>query len=256
MRSPPAGVAPGAARAQRVQLLPPQRRRRAARVVVPPVGLPRLVPGRARHAHATRSSGRRCRRTRPAPPTRRHGGVQGPGRGHGHVTRLPAQPGERIDRARAIGFTFDGKAIPGVRGRHDRVRAVRVRAAHVQPLVQVPPPARRAVRLRPVRELARADRRPPRACARAPSPSTDGLAVTHTNARPGLDFDVMRATDVVGGPFTPPGFYYKTFIRPRRLWPLYEKVLRSRRRPRRAAQAPGRPRAGAPSTAAATATCS
>ena len=37
----------------------------------------------------------------------------------------------------------------------------------------------------------------------------------------------MRATDIVGGPFTPPGFYYKTFIRPRRLWPVYEKVLRS-----------------------------
>ena len=37
----------------------------------------------------------------------------------------------------------------------------------------------------------------------------------------------MRATDIVGGPFTPPGFYYKTFIRPRRLWPLYEKALRS-----------------------------
>ena len=36
----------------------------------------------------------------------------------------------------------------------------------------------------------------------------------------------MRATDLVGGPFTPPGFYYKTFIRPRKLWPLYEKVLR------------------------------
>ena len=36
----------------------------------------------------------------------------------------------------------------------------------------------------------------------------------------------MRATDVFGGPFTPPGFYYKTFIRPRRFWPLYEKVLR------------------------------
>ena len=53
------------------------------------------------------------------------------------------------------------------------------------------------------------------------------MAVEHTNARPGLDFDVMRATDIVGGPFTPPGFYYKTFIRPRRLWPLYEKVLRS-----------------------------
>ena len=37
----------------------------------------------------------------------------------------------------------------------------------------------------------------------------------------------MRATDIVGGPFTPPGFYYKTFIRPRRFWPLYEKMLRN-----------------------------
>ena len=36
----------------------------------------------------------------------------------------------------------------------------------------------------------------------------------------------MRATDLFGGPFTPPGFYYKTFIRPRRFWPLYEKFLR------------------------------
>jgi sarcosine oxidase, subunit alpha len=36
----------------------------------------------------------------------------------------------------------------------------------------------------------------------------------------------MRVTDKIGTAFTPPGFYYKTFIRPRRLWPLYEKVLR------------------------------
>src|SRR6185436_7141017 len=68
------------------------------------------------------------------------------------------------------------------------------------------------------------DRPGVRGCAELIRP---GLAVAHQNARPGLDFDVMRATDVVGGPFTPPGFYYKTFIRPRRLWPLYEKALRS-----------------------------
>ena len=37
----------------------------------------------------------------------------------------------------------------------------------------------------------------------------------------------MRATDLFGGPFTPVGFYYKTFIRPRRWWPLYERFLRS-----------------------------
>ena len=47
------------------------------------------------------------------------------------------------------------------------------------------------------------------------------------NARPSLRFDPMRATDIFGKRLTPPGFYYKTFIRPRRLWPLYEKVLRN-----------------------------
>ena len=62
-----------------------------------------------------------------------------------------------------------------------------------------------------------------RACG---EPIRDGMKVEHQNAWPSLGFDVMRATDIVGGPFTPPGFYYKTFIRPRRLWPVYEKVLR------------------------------
>jgi len=42
-----------------------------------------------------------------------------------------------------------------------------------------------------------------------------------------LDLDVLSITDKLGGPFTPVGFYYRTMIRPRRLWPLYEKVLRN-----------------------------
>ncbi|MBS1883364.1 MAG: (2Fe-2S)-binding protein, partial [Actinobacteria bacterium] len=62
-----------------------------------------------------------------------------------------------------------------------------------------------------------------RACG---EPLREGMRVEHQNAWPSLDLDLMQATDVLGGPFTPPGFYYKTFIRPRRLWPLYEKVLR------------------------------
>jgi len=37
----------------------------------------------------------------------------------------------------------------------------------------------------------------------------------------------MSMTDKVGAPFTPVGFYYRTFIRPRAAWPLYEKFLRS-----------------------------
>src|SRR5205085_10639161 len=63
-----------------------------------------------------------------------------------------------------------------------------------------------------------------RACT---EPVRDGARVEHMNARPSLDFDAMAITDAVGGPFTPPGFYYKTFIRPRRMWPFYEKVLRN-----------------------------
>ena len=62
------------------------------------------------------------------------------------------------------------------------------------------------------------------------------------NARPSLRFDVMRATDIFGSRLTPPGFYYKTFIRPRRLWPLYEKVLRNAAGLGRLAAPPGRAR--------------
>src|SRR6185437_8322254 len=54
-----------------------------------------------------------------------------------------------------------------------------------------------------------------------------GMKVEHMNASPSLDFDLMSVTDRVGSRLTPPGFYYKTFIRPRRLWPLYERVLRN-----------------------------
>ena len=47
------------------------------------------------------------------------------------------------------------------------------------------------------------------------------------NVRWSLDFDFMSVTDKVGAPFTPVGFYYRTFIRPRAAWPLYEKFLRN-----------------------------
>ena len=42
-----------------------------------------------------------------------------------------------------------------------------------------------------------------------------------------LDRDLLVDRRPLGGPFTPVGFYYRTMIRPRRLWPLYEKVLRN-----------------------------
>ena len=58
-------------------------------------------------------------------------------------------------------------------------------------------------------------------------PIREGAVVEGQNVRWSLDFDFMSVTDKVGGPFTPVGFYYRTFIRPRAAWPLYEKFLRS-----------------------------
>ena len=54
-----------------------------------------------------------------------------------------------------------------------------------------------------------------------------------------------RVVDRVGGPFTPVGFYYRTMIRPRRAWPLYEQFLRN-------VAGLGRVPAGGPSRAATT----
>ena len=57
-------------------------------------------------------------------------------------------------------------------------------------------------------------------------PLRQGAHVQEQNVWGKLDLDVLSITDKVGGPFTPVGFYYRTMIRPRRFWPLYEKVLR------------------------------
>ncbi|HYI18628.1 MAG TPA: FAD-dependent oxidoreductase [Solirubrobacteraceae bacterium] len=142
------------------------------------------------------------------------------------MTRLPQQPGERIDRSAPITFTFDGKPVSGFAG--DTIASA-LFAGGRRTFSRSFKYHRRRGELcgcgQCANSLVQIGGRPGvRACA---EPASEGLEVKHTNAKPGLDFDVMRATDIVGGPFTPPGFYYKTFIRPRRLWPLYEKVLRS-----------------------------
>ena len=58
-------------------------------------------------------------------------------------------------------------------------------------------------------------------------PLREGAVVTPQNVLGKLDFDLMNVVDRFGGPFTPVGFYYRTMIRPRRAWPLYEKFLRN-----------------------------
>jgi sarcosine oxidase subunit alpha len=52
-----------------------------------------------------------------------------------------------------------------------------------------------------------------------------GMQVRSQNAWPSLGFDLMAAVQWFDR-FLPPGFYYKGFMRPRWLWPLYEIALR------------------------------
>ena len=108
------------------------------------------------------------------------------------MSRLAPQPGERIDRSKTITFTFDGKPVDRVRGRHDRLGAVRRRPAHVLPLLQVPPPPRPDVRRRPVPQLhLLGRRRPRRAGLRRAGPR--GHRRRARQRPPSLEFDVMRA---------------------------------------------------------------
>ena len=57
-------------------------------------------------------------------------------------------------------------------------------------------------------------------------PVREGVRVRSQNAFPSLERDVLNVFDKFDR-LLPVGFYYKTFIRPRRLWPVYERILRT-----------------------------
>ncbi len=142
------------------------------------------------------------------------------------MSRLPKQPGERIDRNRQLTFTFDGKEVEALEG--DTIASALFAAGRRTFSRSFKYHRRRGLLCCSgscANCLVAVDGAPGvRACT---EPARPGAVVEHMNARPGLELDVMSITDKVGGPFTPPGFYYKLFKRPRKLWPLYEKVLRN-----------------------------
>jgi sarcosine oxidase, subunit alpha len=142
------------------------------------------------------------------------------------MNRLGSQPGERIDRNRELSFTFDGATVSAFAG--DTITSALLASGRTVL-------SRSFKYHRPRGELCgsgdcanslfQVDGWPGiRGCS---EPARQGTVVEHQNSWPTLRFDLMRATDLFGGPFTPVGFYYKTFIWPRRMWPAYEKVLRN-----------------------------
>jgi sarcosine oxidase subunit alpha len=139
--------------------------------------------------------------------------------------RLPPQSNELIDRGQTVAFTFEGDTIAAFAG--DTIGSALFAAGRRV--------FSRSFKYHRPRGLLCCSGHCPncmmsvdgvpnvRVCT---TPVHDGAVVKAQNVVGSLERDLMAVTDKLGGPFTPPGFYYKTFIRPRRLWPLYEKFLR------------------------------
>ena len=143
------------------------------------------------------------------------------------MSRL-ARPARRADRPRTkVSFTFDGKQVEAYEG--DTIGSALYAAGQRTFSRSFKYHRRRGLMCcagQCPNCIVRRRRRARRAGLHRAGPrGHQGRARQRACRR--SSFDAMRATDIVGGPFTPPGFYYKTFIRPRKLWPLYEKVLRN-----------------------------
>src|SRR5581483_984862 len=203
----PARARADAQTADRLRVLPRQRPGRAARVVVPPPRLRPVVRRRARHAHERGSPHR------------------DPAAG-GRAVRLQPQPAERIDRDTTLSFTYDGAPVSAYAG--DTIGSALYAGGRRV--------FSRSFKYHRPRGLLCCSGRCPncmmtvdgvpnvRVCV---EPVREGADVRAQNVLGSLERDLLGVVDKLGGPFTPVGFYYRTMIRPRRAWPLYEKFLRS-----------------------------
>lgn len=140
--------------------------------------------------------------------------------------RLEPQAGELLDRSRTVAFRFGSQAVQAFEGdtigsalyasgrrvfsrsfKYHRPRGLLCCSGHC---------ANCMMTVDGVPNV--------RVCA---EPVREGAIVSGQNALGSIDRDLLSVVDKAGGPFTPVGFYYRTMIRPRRAWPLYEKALRS-----------------------------
>lgn len=140
--------------------------------------------------------------------------------------RLPQ--GGRIDRGKPLNFTFNGKPRQGFQGdtlasallangqhlvarsfKYGRPRGIVGHGAEEpNAIVQLGQGARTLPNLRATQvELH------------------EGLAAASVTGWPSLQFDLLGAFSALGK-LTPPGFYYKTFMRPRKWWMTYERYIR------------------------------
>ncbi len=137
--------------------------------------------------------------------------------------RLPPQPGEVIDRSRSFTFSWNGRPCSAYEG--DTIASA-LAASGVRVFS-------RSFKYHRPRGLLTASFHDPgcmvqvgdepnvRGAHRRAEP---GMRVSAQDAWPSLALDVKAANALVRRAI-PAGFYYKTVIRPQRLWPAYERVL-------------------------------
>ena len=138
--------------------------------------------------------------------------------------------GGRIDRARTLSFTFNGKRYQGHAGdtlasalmangvdivnrsfKYSRPRGI-VAAGAEEPNALIQLGSTEAAQVPNVRATQQA--------------LFDGLVARSTNGWPNVQRDAMSLVGKLGGRFMPPGFYYKTFMAPASMWMTYEKFIR------------------------------
>ncbi len=139
------------------------------------------------------------------------------------TARLPRQPGEVIDRTRPIRFRWQGRRLQGFEG--DTIASALL--ANGIRIVS------RSMKYHRPRSFMTADYWDPNGFVQVgDEPNVRSghrllaadMDISAQNVWPSLDRDVKSANRLVGR-FLTAGFYYKTFIRPGRLWPTYERVL-------------------------------
>ncbi|WPC75572.1 sarcosine oxidase subunit alpha [Vibrio porteresiae] len=138
--------------------------------------------------------------------------------------------GGRIERTKPVSFTFNGKQYQGFEGdtvasallangidivgrsfKYSRPRGI-IAAGPEEPNAILQLGATEATQIPNVRATQQE--------------LYDGLVCTSTNGWPNVESDLMGMVGKVGANLMPPGFYYKTFMSPAKMWPTYEKYIR------------------------------
>jgi len=145
--------------------------------------------------------------------------------------RLRTAVGGRIDRTRALKFTFDGRPYVGFQG-DTLASALLANGVHL---------VGRSFKYHRPRGILSAGAEEPNALVGVRRDAAryvpnlratqielyEGLEAESQNRWPSLEFDVGAVNDVVS-PFIPAGFYYKTFMWPRSAWhSFYEPRIRA-----------------------------